>query len=168
MFDQIHNSRLAGVFAALLLFVAGISTAVADQLSLAYVDAQGDAQTLSVDANSPAADLALAAALLGEDGVAVTHDPNSGTGTLADIGAAMATAAPTFAISIAQYLADLSPGDTDAIVAAIIALPFVNANAVLAAVQFGPSSSTSGPQSIVTGSAGVDFGFGIDGNPSRN
>ena len=145
-----------------------ISTAVAEQVTLSYVDAQTGAQTLTVDANSSTADLALAAALLGENGVGVVHDPNTGSGTLADIAGAMASAAPLFAASVAQTLAALSPDQTDAIVAAVNSAPGVNTKAVLAAVHFGPTGTNVGPQSIGSDSAiSLDLNE-IESVPSKN
>ena len=168
MFNRKFISRLTGTFAVLLILAASISTAVAEQVTLSYVDAQTGAQTLTVDANSSSADLALAAALVGKNGVGVVHDPNTGTGSLADIAGAMAAAAPLFAASVAQNLAALSPDQTDAIVAAVNAAPGVNTKAVLAAVQFGPPGANVGPQSI-----GSDSSISLDLNqiepvPSKN
>jgi hypothetical protein len=153
MLDRKLNARLTGALAFLLLFAASISTALADQVTLSYIDAGTGAQTLTVDANSSSADLALAAALLGEEGVGVSHDPNNGSGSLADIAAAMAAAAPLHAASIAETLAGLSPGSKDDIVAAVNAVPGVNAKAVLAAVHFGDPGRNVGPQSIGSDSA---------------
>ena len=152
MIFQIKN-RVAVILTALLFLLAGASTALADQVTLSYVDAGGNAQTLSVDANSSDADLALAAALLGEDGVDAVHDSDNGTGTLADIAGALAAAAPLYAASIAETLAALSPDDTAAIVAAINAVSGVNTEAVLSAVHFGPIGTNVGPQSIGSDSA---------------
>ena len=168
MFNRVFHSRFTGAFTTLLLFVAGISTALAEQVTLSYVDAGTGAQTLTVDANSSAADLALAAALLGEDGVGISHDPNNGTGSLADIAGAMATAAPLYAASIAETLAELSPDSTDAIVTAINTVPGVNTKAVLAAVHFGPYGTNVGPQSIGSDSAiSLDL-VGQESIPSNN
>ena len=168
MFNKKLISRLTGTLATLLILAASISTAVAEQVTLSYVDAQTGAQTLTVDANSSTADLALAAALLGENGVGVLHDPSTGSGTLADIAGAMASAAPLYAARVARTLAVLSPDQTDAIVAAVNAVPGVNTKAVSAAVHFGPSGTNVGPQSI-----GSDSSISLDLNqiepvPSKN
>ena len=134
---QSTGTRFLRAFAVVFLFVISISTTFADQLSLTYIDANSDAQTLIVDCNSSTADLALAADLIDEIGVGVSNDDSSGACSLADIAAAMATAAPAFAAGIAQALATLSPQDSDAIVAAVNAVPGVDSVAVLAAVHFG-------------------------------
>jgi len=144
MFVQKTEYRLPAILAGLLFLLAGTSTALADQVALTYVDAAGNAQTLSVDVNSSTADLALAASLMGENGVGISHDPDNGSGTLADIAAAMAAAAPIFAADVALAMATLSPADSDAIVAAVNAVAGVNANAVLAAVAFGNRGSGIG------------------------
>lgn len=128
--------RIPGTLAAVVLFLSGISTALADQITLSWIDAGSQARTLTVDADSSAADLVLAAGLLGEYGVGVTHDPANGTGTPAQIAAALAGAAPMFAADIALALVTLSPQDEDAIVAAVNAVADVDTNAVLAAVHF--------------------------------
>jgi hypothetical protein len=111
--------------------------AQADQVSLSYVDVNSGAQTLTIDCNSSADDLALAADLLDEDGVdlALLDD---GACSLADIAAALATAAPGSAADIAVALVGLSPADRDAIVDAIVAVGGVDQAAVYAAVHFGP------------------------------
>ena len=148
MFTKKIEFWLPAVLAGLLFLLAGMSVALADQVTLSYVDAESNAQTLTVDANSSAADLALAASLMGENGVGVSHDLNSGSGSLADIAAAMAEAAPIFAADVAETLATLSPDDAMAIVAAVNAVPDVNTNAVATAVHFGPYGRTEGPQVI--------------------
>lgn len=160
--------KLPAILVGLLFLIAGTSTALADQVALSYVDADGNAQTLSVDANSSAEDLALAASLMGEDGVGISHDPDNGSGSLADIAAAMAAAAPMLAANVADALATLSPEDAMAIVAAVNAVPGVNTNAVAAAVHFGPYGRTNGPQMI-----GSDSAISLEMNvieqvPSRN
>ncbi len=148
MFTQSVELRLPVLLAVVLFLAAGISTALADQVTLSYVDMGGNAQVLSVDVNSSPEDLALAASLLGEDGVGLSHDEDSGSGSLADIAAAMAGAAPVYAADIADELAMLSPEDTDAIVAAVNAVPGVNTVAVLAAVHYGDPARDSGPPHI--------------------
>ena len=144
MFVQNNKFKLPAILAGLLFLLAGASTALADQVTLTYVDANSNAQTLTVDTNSSAEDLALAASLVGENGVGISHDPDNGSGSLADIAAAMATAAPMFAADVALGLATLSPADSDAIVAAVNAVAGVNSNAVLAAVSFGKRGSGIG------------------------
>jgi len=139
MLQRVMGNKPTWAAALIMLFVAGVSTATADQLTLSYIDYNAHAQTLSVDCNSSAEDLATAAGLLHELGVGVTHDPAAGCGTLAEIAAAMAAAAPVFAADIAQALVALSPADEDAIVAAINAVTGVNTTAVLAAVHLGPA-----------------------------
>lgn len=142
-------SKITSKLATLLLIAVSISTALADQVVLSYVDADSNAQTLIVDSNSSAEDLALAAALLGEVGVGVSHDPDNGSGTLAEIAAAMTTAAPLYAADIALVLSTLSPDDSDAIIAAVNAVTGVNSKAVLAAVHFGPRGfNITGPHSL--------------------
>jgi len=160
--------RFPAVLAILFFSFVGVSTALADQVVLAYVDADSNAQTLSVDVNSSAADLALAASLMGEAGVGISHDSDNGAGTLAEIAAALAAAAPTFAADIADALAALAPGDSDAIVAAINAVPGVNTDAVRAAVHFGPNSRKDGPQSPGSDSAISLELTQVEPVPSRN
>ena len=143
MYRMTVGFKIPGTLAAVVLFLSGVSTALADQVTLSWLDANSQAQTLTVDADSSAADLALAAGLLGEYGVGVSHDLVNGSGTLAEIAAAMASAAPMFAADIAQALATLSPEDAQAIVAAVNAVPGVDTNAVLAAVHFGSPEVSS-------------------------
>jgi hypothetical protein len=154
------KSGLTGGIAALLVLVIGMSTAWAGQLTLSYVDANG-AQTLTVDKDSSNADLALAASLLGEDGVGLVHDADNGSGTLAEIAGALAAASPVHGAAIARVLSQLSPDDTDAIVAAVNAVSGVNNNAVLAAVNFGlPGGGRYGPQTPSTDTAiGPELGI---------
>lgn len=168
MVTQMNEIRLPTVLAGLFFLLAGMSVALADQVTLSYIDTESNAQTLTVDANSSAAELALAASLMGEDGVGVSHDSNSGSGSLADIAAAMAAAAPIFAADVAETLATLSPDDAMAIVAAVNAVPGVNTNAVAAAVHFGPYGSTDGPQTIGSDSAISLQLTVIEQVPSRN
>jgi hypothetical protein len=153
MFVPTIKIRMSATLVAMLLSLALTSAALADQVSLSYVAAGSGAQTLTVDTNSSSTDLALAAALLGENGVGISHDPNSGSGSLADIAGAMAAASPLHAASVAKTLAALSPGSTEDIVAAVNAVPGVNTKAVLAAVHFGDPGKNVGPQSIGSDSA---------------
>ena len=157
------------VLALAVILIAGTPFAWADQVTLSYIDIDSNAQTLTVDAASPAGDLALAASLVAENGVGVVHDPDNGSGTLADIAAAMAQAAPVFAAEVAQVLAALSPEDTEAIVAAVNAVPGVNTQAVLAAVRFGPPDDCdNGPQMFEPEcGVGVEL-LEIERVPSRN
>jgi len=120
-----------------LLLMTAAPAVFAGQLALSFVDIDGQSQTLTVDLDSSAQDLAKAADLVGEFGVGLTFDAATGNGSLAEIGAAMAAAAPQFAADIAQALVELSPADKDAIVAAINAVGGVNAKAVAAAGNFG-------------------------------
>ena len=166
----IRNTKLGlpALVAVLLFLLTGMSTVMADQVSISYVDSSGDPQTLVVDKNSSTADLALAAALSAENGVSATHNSNAGSGSLAEIAAAMAAAAPVFAASVAEFLSDLSADDTAAIVAAINAVPGVNINAVLAAVWFGPPNSLTGPQSLGSDAA-ISLEFTeVESIPSKN
>lgn len=168
MLAKKKNFRLPAILAGLLFLLAGTPAALADQVALSYVDAEGNAQSLSVDANSSAEDLALAASLVSENGVGISHDPDSGSGSLADIAAAMAAAAPLLAADVAGALATLSPEDAGAIVAAVNAVPGVNANAVASAVHFGPYGRKDGPQSIGSDSALSLELTVIEPVPSRN
>ena len=135
-----------------LLLLAGASSAVADQVAMSYVDAESNAQSMTLDCNSSSEDLAMAASLMGENGVSLALTSGSSC-SLADIGAAMAAASPVHAASVAQALATLSPDDAEAIAAAIIAVSGVNTKAVLAAVHFGPAGTNVGPQSFGSESA---------------
>lgn len=160
--------RRRAILALMLFLIAGASTALADQVTLSYVDANSDAQTISLDGSSSTADLALAASLVGEDGVSIVNDPNAGSGSLPEIAAAMAEAAPLFAASIAEAFSAMSPDDTAAIVAAINAVPGVNTNAVLAAVHFGPAGTNVGPQAIGSdGSITLEL-MSTESVPSKN
>ena len=195
MFRQKSNSILIKASAALFLFLVSGSAALADQITITYVDASFDQQTLTIGCDAPAQALALAASLLGEDGVRVDYEPGCNAATedqpagsidledeaasnltgsdccsLADIAAAMATAAPLFAANVAQALSLLSPENTAAIVTAVNAVPGVNTEAVLAAVHFGPYDNSSGPLMTVFGSnPGNSIGIsGVESVPSRN
>jgi hypothetical protein len=145
--------RLPVGLSVFLFLLAGASTALADQVTLSYVDADSNAQTITLDCNTSTADLALAASLVGEDGTGLANDPDSGCGSVADLAAAMAAAAPAYAASIAQSLSGMSPDDAVAIVDAVNAVPGVNTVAVLAAVNFGPAGTNVGPQSVGSDSA---------------
>ncbi len=140
--------RLPVVVSVFCILLAGASTALADQVTLSYVDANSNAQSLQLDCNTSTEDLALAASLIGEDGVGIVHAPDAGCGTVAELAAAMASAAPLYAARVAQALSLMSPDDTEAIVAAVNAVSGVNTVAVLAAVNFGPPGTIVGPQSI--------------------
>jgi len=145
--------RLPVVLSVMLFLLAGVSNALADQVTLSYIDASSTAQTITLDCNTSNEDLALAASLVGEDGVSIVNAPEAGCGSLADIAAAMATAAPVFAASVAQSFSIMSPDNTADIVAAVNAVTGVNTEAVLAAVHFGPLGTTVGPQSLGSDSA---------------
>jgi len=100
--------------------------------------------------------------------VGITNDPNTGAGSLADIAAALAAAAPMYAADVADRLATLSPADAQAIVAAVNTVPGVNTNAVAAAVHFGPYGRNVGPQSFGSDSAiSLELQV-IEPVPSRN
>ena len=146
MFRLDTKHRLAVLFTAFFLSPLAISTALADQVTLSYVDENSAAQTIILDCNTSTADLALAASLVGEDGVGLVHDPEAGCGSLADLATAMATASPLFAANVALALSTMSPADADAIAAAVNAVPGVNQNAVLAAIKFGQRHLVPGPQ----------------------
>lgn len=145
--------RFSAVFSVFFLLLTGASTALADQVTLSYVDADSNAQTITLDCNTSTADLALAASLAGEDGTGLAYDADGGCGSLAELAAAMAAAAPAYAASVAQSLSLLSPDNALAIVDAVNAVPGVNAVAVRAAVHFGPPEMIVGPQSIGSDSA---------------
>lgn len=137
---------------SVLLLLSGASSALADQVAMSYVDAGSNAQSMTLDCNSSSTDLALAASLMGENGVGLALT-SSGDCSVADIGAAMAEASPVHAASVAQALAALSPDDAEAIAAAVNAVPGVNTTAVLAAVHFGPPGTNVGPQAVGSESA---------------
>lgn len=160
------NLTVRVILLPVLLFA--VSAVMADQVTVSYVDAGGNAQNLTVDASSSEADLALAASLMGEEGVGLLHDPDNGTGTLAEVAGALAAAAPIYAADVAEQLAMLSPDDTVAIVEAVNAVPGVNTKAVLAAVHFGPYDKQSGPQSLGSDSAISLELTEIEQVPSRN
>ena len=136
---------VGSTLAVLALLLSGISISLADQVIITYVDGNSQSQTLVVDANSPEDELNLAAVLLNEYGVDISLDSGAGTGSIAQIAGAMADAAPNFAPDIAKHLAALSPEDTDAIVAAVNAVPGVSATTVGSAVEFGPPGIDLGP-----------------------
>ena len=137
---------------SIFILLAGATSASADQVAVSYVDAESNAQSMTLDCNSSSADLALAASLMGENGVGLVLT-SDGSCSLADIGAAMAAASPVHAAGVAQALAGLSPDEADAIAAAINGVPGVNTKAVLAAVKFGPPGTNVGPQSVGSNSA---------------
>ncbi len=130
-------NRLKKVLVALLLMIASVSVAIADQISLAFIDSRAEEQVLTVDTNSDLVQLARVAALLSENGVEVSYDPASGAGSLVEIAKAMATAAPMFGADIAMTFAALAPDQKQAIVEAVNSVTDVNTEAVLAAVHFG-------------------------------
>jgi hypothetical protein len=146
------NTKLRlSAFASLLFLLAGMSVALADQVTLSYVDANWDAQTIVLDNTTSTADLALASSLVLQDGVGLVYDAASGSSSLADIAAAMAAAAPIYAANVAEALAALSPENRDAIVAAINEVPGVNTVSVAAAVHFGPPGDEGPQMQIILG-----------------
>lgn len=168
MLKRIFDYSLNTVLATLLISVIFVSTAQADQVTLSYIDANSDPQTLILDCNTSTEDLALAAILTGEQGIGLAYDPDSGCGTLDEIAAAMAEAAPVFAASVAQAFSIMSPENAASVVAAVNAVPGVNTTAVLAAVHFGPLGTNVGPQSIGSDSAISLELTEIEAIPSRN
>lgn len=137
---------------SVLLLLAGAPLAQADQVAVSYVDAESNAQSMTLDCNSSTDDLALAASLMGENGVGLVLT-SDGDCSVADIAAAMAAASPVHAANAAQAMATLSPDDAEAIAAAVNEVPGVNTTAVLSAVHFGPVGTNVGPQSIGSESA---------------
>ena len=85
MLKRIFSPKLNGLFAILLISIICVSSAQADQVALSYIDADSDPQTLTLDCNTSTEDLALAASLLGENGINLSHDPDSVCGTLDEI-----------------------------------------------------------------------------------
>lgn len=169
MIQNLLDLRTPRFLAAILLFVASTSMLVADQVTISFVNASFQAQEMTLDCDSSPQELALAASLFGEDGVHVEYEPGDGC-TLAELAAAMATAAPLFAANVAQTLSLLSPDNKAAIVAAVNDVPGVNTVAVLSAVYFGPYRTTDGPQAAVFGSnprSGLRL-IVLEAVPSRN
>jgi hypothetical protein len=143
----INNTKLglSAIATALLFLLAGMSSALADQVTLSYVDANYEPQTIVLNDSTSTEDLALASSLMLKDGTGLVYDADSGSSSLADIAAAMAASAPVYAANVAEALAALSPSNLEAIVAAVNAVPGVNNVAVEAAVHFGPPG-VEGPQ----------------------
>jgi len=135
MYTHKFEFKFLAVLAVLLLSLVSISTAMADEITLTYVDANGAEQTLTVDAESSAEDLALAASLMGTDGVVVTYNADSGSGTIAEIAGAMTAASPDLAVIITETLVAAAPDLSADIVAAVVAVPGVDAGAVEAAAD---------------------------------
>ena len=143
--------RRPALLALMFFLIAGASTALADQVTLSYVDADWDAQTIVLDNTTSTADLALASSLVLQDGVGLVYDAASGSGSLADIAAAMAASAPIYAANVAEALAALSPENREAIVAAINEVPGVNTVSVASAVHFGPPGKEGPQMQIILG-----------------
>lgn len=152
----IKNTKLglSTITVALLYLLTGMSSALADQVTLSYVDANYDAQTIVLNSNTTTEDLAFASSLVLRDGVGLVFDAASGSSTLAEIAAAMAASAPVYAANVAEALAALSPENREAIVAAINEVPGVNTVTVAAAVHFGPPG-VEGPQMEIILGQGV-------------
>lgn len=138
--------RQSAVLALLCFVFAGASSAWADQVTMSYVDADGNAQSYILDNTTSTQDLALAASLAGDDGVGLVNNANAGSTTLAEIAAAMAQASPIHAPGVAQAFAETFPEYRDAIVAAVNAVAGVDTVAVEAATHFGPQNEPIGPQ----------------------
>ena len=144
-----YISRLPTIFSVLLFLIAGMSHALADQVTLFYVDANASAQTIVLDCNTSREDLALAASLIGQEGVVIANDPDAGCGTLAEIAAAVAAEAPIFAPGIAGAFAYLSFDDSEMIAYAINEVPGVNTVAVQSAVNLELNQPTVSPQTNI-------------------
>ena len=142
-------SRSSIVLLAVLFLFAGASQALADQVTLSYIDANANAQTIVLDCNTSSEDLALAASLIGQKGVVITNDPDAGCGTLAEIAAAVAAEAPVFAPGIARAFAYESYDDTEMIAYAINEVPGVNTDAVQSAVNLDLNQPVANPQTEV-------------------
>ncbi len=169
MLQKFTGAKLVIFLTVFLVFFAGTSVTFADQITMTYIDAGFEERTLTLDCESTAQELALAASLFGEDGVHVVNE-STGNCSLAEVASALATAAPLFAASVAKTLSLLSPENTSAIVTAINAIPGVNKVAVLSAVHFGLYANTSGPQPGLPGfnaGSGIEIP-GVEPEPSRN
>ena len=144
----IKNTKLglSIITVALLYLLTGMSSALADQVTLSYVDEDAASQTIILDCDTGPEELALAASLVGQEGVDIVNDPDAGSCSLADIAAAMAAAAPIFAPAVAEGFALMSPDNKDAIAEAVNAVSGVNEPAVLSAVHFGPYQLPTGPR----------------------
>lgn len=144
----IKNTKLglSTITVALLYLLTGMSGALADQVTLSYVDENAASQEIILDSNTGLENLALAASLVGLEGVDIINNPNAGSSSLAEIAAAMAAAAPVFAPAVAEAFALMSPDDKEAIAEAVNAVSGVNQPAVLSAVHFGPYQLPTGPR----------------------
>jgi hypothetical protein len=130
-------TRLITALAVLMLSLLGATSVFAAQITLSYIDANSQAQTLAIDSKSSHEVLGLAASLMGENGVWIVYDENQGIGTLPELAAALASAAQFYAPDVALALVTLSPDDKDAIVEAVNAVPEVDTESVLVAVKYG-------------------------------
>ncbi len=144
-----YVSRSSIVFLVLLFLLAGTSHVLADQVTLTYIDANANAQTIVLDCNSSREDLALAASLIGQEGVVIVNDPNAGCGTLAEIAAAVSAEAPLFAPGIAEAFAYMSYDDAEMIASAINEVPGVNTVAVQSAVNLELNQPAADPQTDI-------------------
>ena len=106
------------VLLAVLFIYTSAPQALADQVTLSYIDANTTAQTIVLDCNTSSEDLALAASLIGQEGVVIANDPDAGCGTLAEIAATVSAEAPIFAPGIAQAFAYESYDDAEMIASA--------------------------------------------------
>ena len=145
MLDR-NVSRSPIVLSAILYLLAGSPQVLADQVTVSYVDANASTQTLVLDCNTSRAGLALAAKLIGQEGVVIAHDPDTGCGTLAEIAAAVSAEAPIFAPGIAEAFAYVSYDDSEMIAHAINEIPGVNTVAVQAAVNLELNQPAVSPQ----------------------
>ena len=62
------------VLLAVLFIYTSAPQALADQVTLSYIDANTTAQTIVLDCNTSSEDLALAASLIGQEGVVIAND----------------------------------------------------------------------------------------------
>ena len=111
-------SRSPIVLLAVLFIYTSAPQALADQVTLSYIDANTTAQTIVLDCNTSSEDLALAASLIGQEGVVIANDPDAGCGTLAEVAAAVSAEAPIFAPGIAEAFAYVSYDDAEMIATA--------------------------------------------------
>lgn len=138
------------ILLAALLLCASAPQALADQVTVSYIDANANVQKIVLDCSSSSEDLALAASLIGQEGVVITNDPDAGCGTLAEIAAAVSAEAPLFAPGIAGAFAYVSYDDVDMIAAAINEVPGVNTVAVQSAVNLELNQPAAGPQTDIS------------------
>ena len=144
-----YVSRLPAVFSFLLFSLAGASNALADQVTLFYVDANASDQKIVLDCNTSREDLALAASLIGQEGVVIENDPDAGCSTLSEIAAAVSAEAPIFAPNIAGAFAYLSIDESEMSAYAINEGPGVNTVAVQTAVNLELNHLATSPESNI-------------------